>query len=125
MEDNKFSQVFDALEIETVRKNVLEKGHRIGGRGFDELRPLVGQVGLLPRTHGSALFNRGETQALATITSAPCRTSRRWTRGSAARTRNASCQYNSPPARAKSAASARSAAARSATGRSPSGRCCR
>ena len=68
LDDKKFGSVFDALEIETVRKNVLEKGKRIGGRGFDELRPLAGQVGLLPRTHGSALFNRGETQALATIT---------------------------------------------------------
>lgn len=68
LDDKKFGSVFDALEIETVRNNVLEKGKRIGGRGFDELRTLEGQVGLLPRTHGSALFNRGETQALATIT---------------------------------------------------------
>ena len=63
-----FSHIFDALEIETVRKNVLERNHRIDGRGFDDLRPLNGQVGLLPRTHGSALFSRGETQVLATIT---------------------------------------------------------
>ena len=62
------ARVFDALEIETVRKLVLEKRHRIGGRGFDELRPLDAQVGILPRTHGSALFTRGETQALATVT---------------------------------------------------------
>ena len=62
------ARVFDALEIETVRKLVLEKRHRIGGRGFDELRPLDAQVGILPRTHGSSLFTRGETQALATVT---------------------------------------------------------
>ena len=62
------ARVFDALEIETVRKLVLEKRHRIGGRGFDELRPLDAQVGILPRTHGSSLFSRGETQALATVT---------------------------------------------------------
>ncbi len=61
-------RVFDALEIEIVRKLVIEKRHRIGGRGFDDLRPLDAQVGILPRTHGSALFSRGETQALATIT---------------------------------------------------------
>ena len=64
----KFRQVFDTLEIETVRRLVLEKRHRIGGRGFDELRPLDAQVGILPRTHGSSLFSRGETQALATVT---------------------------------------------------------
>jgi len=63
-----FTRLFDKVEIEIVRRNMLEKGRRIDGRGFDELRPLSGQVGLLPRTHGSALFNRGETQALATVT---------------------------------------------------------
>lgn len=63
-----FRQTFDALEIETVRRLVLDKRHRIGGRGFDELRPLDAQVGILPRTHGSSLFSRGETQALATVT---------------------------------------------------------
>ncbi len=64
----KVFQVFDALEIETVRRLVLEKNFRIGGRGFDELRPLDAQVGVLPRTHGSSLFSRGETQSLATVT---------------------------------------------------------
>ncbi|MBN1556972.1 MAG: polyribonucleotide nucleotidyltransferase, partial [Lentisphaerae bacterium] len=61
-------EIFDVLEIEAVRRNVLEKGRRIDGRGSDEIRPLSAQVGLLPRTHGSALFNRGETQALCTVT---------------------------------------------------------
>jgi polyribonucleotide nucleotidyltransferase len=46
----------------------MEKGKRIDGRGFDDIRPLAARVGILPRTHGSALFNRGETQAMATIT---------------------------------------------------------
>jgi polyribonucleotide nucleotidyltransferase len=59
---------FDEIEIDIVRTNVLEKGKRIDGRAADELRELGGCVGLLPRTHGSALFNRGETQALATVT---------------------------------------------------------
>jgi len=63
-----YFQLFDALEIEATREMVLAKHHRIGGRGMDELRPLSGGVGLLPRTHGSALFTRGETQALATVT---------------------------------------------------------
>ena len=66
--DGIFSMVFDELEIEIVRRNVLEKGQRIDGRAANELRGLVGEIGLLPRTHGSALFSRGETQALAAVT---------------------------------------------------------
>lgn len=68
MSEEVFFQLFDAFEIETVRNNALDHKARIDGRQFDELRPLAAQVGLLPRTHGSALFNRGETQALATVT---------------------------------------------------------
>ncbi|OGV65441.1 MAG: polyribonucleotide nucleotidyltransferase [Lentisphaerae bacterium RIFOXYA12_FULL_48_11] len=68
MTNEQFRSAFDKIEIELVRKNVLEKGKRIDGRGFDDLRPLKGQVGLLPRTHGSALFSRGETQALGIVT---------------------------------------------------------
>lgn len=68
MTAGQFGFAFDMLEIETVRKNVLENKRRIDGRAFDELRQLKAQVALLPRTHGSALFNRGETQALATVT---------------------------------------------------------
>jgi polyribonucleotide nucleotidyltransferase len=68
MTDEAFRAAFDELEIEIVRRNVLEHGKRIDGRGFDELRELTGEVGLLPRTHGSALFGRGETQALGCVT---------------------------------------------------------
>ena len=68
MTGEEFFQLFDAFEIECTRRLVLEKKTRIGGRKFDELRPLYGEVGLLPRTHGSSLFSRGETQSLATVT---------------------------------------------------------
>ena len=68
MTDEQFRSVFDDLEIETVRRQILESGIRPDGRGFDDLRPLFAQVGVLPRTHGSALFQRGETQALGTVT---------------------------------------------------------
>lgn len=68
MTDEEFFQLFDALEIETVRNNVLDHKKRIDGRGSEEVRALGAQVGLLPRTHGSSLFNRGETQSLATVT---------------------------------------------------------
>ena len=68
MTEEQFRAAFDDLEIEVVRRAVLESGQRMDGRGLDDLRPLYAQVGLLPRTHGSALFARGETQALATVT---------------------------------------------------------
>ncbi len=68
MTDEEFRSMFDQLEIEIVRRNVLDHGIRVDGRAFDELRPLSAQVGALPRTHGSAVFNRGETQALGTVT---------------------------------------------------------
>lgn len=71
MPANEYFHLFDELEIETVRKNVLEHKTRVGGRGFNELRELKAQVGVLPRVHGSAVFSRGETQALAIVTLGP------------------------------------------------------
>ena len=68
MTDEEFRAMEDCLEIETVRKNVLERGKRIDGRGFDDIRPLKAQVGVLPRVHGSAVFSRGETQSLGICT---------------------------------------------------------
>jgi len=68
MTDEQFRMTSDMLEIEVVRANALDKGKRIDGRSFDEIRPLSAQLSVLPRTHGSALFTRGETQALATVT---------------------------------------------------------
>ncbi len=56
------------LESDIVRKAILEDGQRIDGRKTDEVRPIEAMVGLLPRTHGSALFTRGETQAICTTT---------------------------------------------------------
>jgi polyribonucleotide nucleotidyltransferase len=60
--------IFYNLEKKLVRDLVLNQGKRADGRGFDEIRPISIEVGLLPRTHGSALFTRGETQCLATVT---------------------------------------------------------
>ncbi|MBP1589389.1 MAG: polyribonucleotide nucleotidyltransferase [Kiritimatiellae bacterium] len=68
MTENLFKKLFDTLEIELVRKGVLEKGKRMDGRAMDELRPLTADVSLLPRVHGSALFQRGETQAVGICT---------------------------------------------------------
>ncbi|MDO9542487.1 MAG: polyribonucleotide nucleotidyltransferase [Kiritimatiellia bacterium] len=68
MTDEQYRAMLDELITELVHSLVIEKQRRIDGRAFDEIRPLAGDVGLLPRAHGSALFNRGETQALATVT---------------------------------------------------------
>jgi len=65
------SEVGDAihdLEREMVRRMMLEDGKRIDGRPFTEVRPIECMVGLLPRVHGSALFTRGETQAMVLVT---------------------------------------------------------
>ncbi len=51
-----------------MRAQVLEKGERVDGRDCDTIRPISIEAGLLPRTHGSALFQRGETQALVAVT---------------------------------------------------------
>ncbi len=63
-----FFTLFDNFEIELVRRNVLEHGKRIDGRGSNDIRKLAAQLSIIPRAHGSAVFNRGETQALGTVT---------------------------------------------------------
>src|SRR5512147_3207620 len=60
--------VFKDLEAKIVRWNILDTNKRIDGRDFVTVRPIVAEVGVLPRTHGSALFTRGETQALVVAT---------------------------------------------------------
>ena len=60
--------VFKELEAKIVRWNILDTGTRIDGRDVKTVRPIVAEVGVLPRTHGSSLFTRGETQALVVAT---------------------------------------------------------
>ncbi len=60
--------IFSALEKQIVRQKIIAGEKRIDGRDLDEVRPISIRVGLLPRTHGSALFTRGETQALVVTT---------------------------------------------------------
>ena len=65
------SQAFDFVEKKTFRAGILEKQKRVDGRGYSDLRPITCEVGVLPRAHGSAIFQRGETQTLALATLAP------------------------------------------------------
>jgi polyribonucleotide nucleotidyltransferase len=62
------ASAFKEAEKEVVRSSILESSRRIDGRDLQTVRPIVCEVGILPRTHGSALFTRGETQALAVAT---------------------------------------------------------
>lgn len=59
--------LFDLVKAE-VRRNILDKGVRPDGRGLEDIRPITAEVGLLPRTHGSAFFRRGLTHALSVVT---------------------------------------------------------
>jgi len=61
-------KLFDLLKEKIFRDEMLDARRRPDGRAFDEIRPIWGEAGVLPRTHGSSLFTRGETQALVTIT---------------------------------------------------------
>jgi len=63
-----FVALVEKLESDIVRGRILNEGLRIDGRRSDEVRPITCEVGVLPRTHGSALFQRGETQAIVTAT---------------------------------------------------------
>ena len=56
------------LEYHAMRSTILDQGKRLDGRGLTDIRPITCEVGVLPRTHGSALFTRGETQSLTTAT---------------------------------------------------------
>ena len=61
-------KIFEDLKYHILRKSVISKNIRIDGRGLADIRPISCEIGLLPRTHGSALFTRGETQAMVVTT---------------------------------------------------------
>ncbi len=68
LDADKAKGLFKELEADIVRNNILDTGLRIDGRDTKTVRPILAEVGVLPRTHGSALFTRGETQALVVAT---------------------------------------------------------
>ena len=67
-EKEKVATAFKEIQAKVVRWNILDTGSRIDGRDLVTVRPIVAEVGVLPRTHGSAIFTRGETQALVVAT---------------------------------------------------------
>jgi len=68
LEDANLGSALKKLESGVLRSTVVKEGKRIDGRALDQVRPIVCETGLLPRTHGSALFTRGETQGLVVTT---------------------------------------------------------
>ena len=68
VDPGKFGTAFKECEAEVLRRDIIENAHRVDGRALDKVRAIVSEVGVLPRTHGSALFTRGETQAIVVAT---------------------------------------------------------
>ena len=92
-----FGEQFGNLEADVVRTAILDTGKRIDGRDTKTVRPIVAEVGILPRAHGSSLFTRGETQALvvATLGHRPGRADHRCARGRVPRALHAALQLPS------------------------------
>ncbi len=67
-EDETIKEILHDIEKELMRKRIMEEGKRLDGRNTTEIRPISIETGILARTHGSALFTRGETQSLTTLT---------------------------------------------------------
>ncbi len=68
MQKKLFHALFEDMEYDILRKSILDKGLRVDGRGTEDIRAITCDIDILPRPHGSALFTRGETQALAVAT---------------------------------------------------------
>lgn len=67
-QEKAIGEVYHDLQYDDMRKMILEEGRRLDGRGPKDIRPITCEVGVLPRNHGSALFTRGETQSLTSLT---------------------------------------------------------
>jgi polyribonucleotide nucleotidyltransferase len=87
----------DAVVKKTVRSRILSEGRRADGRELDELRPISSDVGILPRTHGTGLFQRGETQVLSIVTLGPVSMHQKLDTLSPEETKRFMHHYNFPP----------------------------
>src|SRR5712664_64067 len=92
------SQAFDYVQKKAFRVSILEKQKRVDGRGYQDLRPIGCEVSVLPRAHGSAIFQRGETQAVALATLAPIEEAQMLDAyGGGERSKRFILHYNFPP----------------------------
>ena len=96
-ESGELAEAFAELEKRIVRSNILERGQRPDGRSLKDLRALRAEVGMVPRTHGSGLFQRGETQVLSLTTLAGTGMAQRLDDLSPASSKRFMHHYNFPP----------------------------
>ncbi|MDE2322338.1 MAG: polyribonucleotide nucleotidyltransferase [candidate division NC10 bacterium] len=90
-------RLFEQIEHEELRRMILEDGKRADGRSLEDVRPITAEVGVLPRTHGSALFTRGQTQALVTTTLGTSEDEQRLDNLEGEGTKRFMLHYNFPP----------------------------
>ena len=95
--DKQIANALGDLEYNVVRQNILKTKLRIDGRDGQTIRPIVAEVGLLPRAHGSALFTRGETQGLVVATLGTAQDEQRMDELTGERSENFMLHYNFPP----------------------------
>ncbi len=93
----KILEIIELLERRILREMILKENRRIDGRSTTQIRPISSEVGLLPRAHGSALFNRGETQALVTVTLGTSHDEQRMDYIAGEERRSFLLHYNFPP----------------------------
>ncbi len=91
------ADAYEALVAKEFRRRILRKGERPDGRGLKEIRPVSCDVGILPRTHGTGLFQRGETQVLGVATLGPAADAQRLDTLSPVDKKRFLLHYNSPP----------------------------
>jgi len=97
IDDNKLNYIIKNLEQEVVRGDIIANNIRIDGRNIDQIRQIEIETGLLPKVHGSALFTRGETQALVTLTLGSTRDGQLVENLNGVSTENFMLHYNFPP----------------------------
>ncbi len=90
-------EIIESLERSILREMIIKENRRIDGRSSTEIRPISSEIGLLPRVHGSAIFNRGETQALVTVTLGTSHDEQRMDYIAGEEMRHFLLHYNFPP----------------------------
>jgi len=97
LEDADIKNALSQVEKEEIRKFILEKKKRLDSRGYEDIREISCEVGLLPRTHGSGLFTRGQTQSLSTTTLGTGRDEQRLDTLEGEKFKSFMLHYNFPP----------------------------
>jgi polyribonucleotide nucleotidyltransferase len=95
--EKQFKKIMEQMEREVVRKMIIDEKRRCDGRGTADIRPITCEVGVLPRTHGSALFTRGETQSLVVTTLGTAQDEQRMDELAGESFKSYMLHYNFPP----------------------------